>query len=75
MCQRLLPALEEGKRYPATEVLLANAIVRAKILHEEDEDPGEEAHDPGDADAPRVGADHAGGLRGVLGGVVLDRAR
>ena len=38
MCQRLLPAVEEGKRYPATEVLLANSIVRDKILHEEDED-------------------------------------
>lgn len=38
MCQRLLPAIEEGKRYPATEVLLANAIVKDKIVHEEDED-------------------------------------
>jgi twitching motility protein PilT len=38
MCQRLLPGVVEGKRYPATEVLLANSIVREKILHEEDED-------------------------------------
>jgi twitching motility protein PilT len=38
MCQRLLPAIEEGKRYPATEVLLANSVVRDKIIHEEDED-------------------------------------
>ena len=38
MCQRLLPAIEEGVRYPATEVLLANAIVKDKIIHEEDED-------------------------------------
>lgn len=38
MCQRLLPAIEEGKRYPATEVLLANAIVKDKIMNEEDED-------------------------------------
>jgi twitching motility protein PilT len=38
MCQRLLPAVEVGKRYPATEVLLANAIVRDKIINEEDDD-------------------------------------
>ena len=38
MCQRLLPGVEDGKRYPATEVLLSNSIVREKILHEEDED-------------------------------------
>ena len=38
MCQRLLPAIEEGKRYPATEVLLANSIVKDKIINEEDED-------------------------------------
>ena len=38
LCQRLLPGIEEGSRYPATEVLLANSIVRDKILHEEDED-------------------------------------
>lgn len=38
MCQRLLPAIEPGRRYPATEVLLRNSIVKDKILHEEDED-------------------------------------
>ncbi len=38
MCQRLLPGVEEGTRYPATEVLLNNSIVKDKILHEEDED-------------------------------------
>ena len=38
MCQRLIPAVEAGKRYPATEVLLANSIVKDKIIHEEDDD-------------------------------------
>lgn len=38
MSQRLLPAVEEGKRYPATEVLLANATAKDKIINEEDED-------------------------------------
>jgi twitching motility protein PilT len=38
MCQRLLPGVKEGTRYPATEVLLANSIVKQKILREEDED-------------------------------------
>jgi twitching motility protein PilT len=38
MVQRLLPGIEEGSRYPATEVLLNNSIVKEKILHEEDED-------------------------------------
>lgn len=38
MCQRLIPAVEEGVRYPATEVLLMNGTVRDKILREEDED-------------------------------------
>jgi len=38
MCQRLLPAIEEGMRYPATEVLLVNAVVKSKITREEDED-------------------------------------
>jgi twitching motility protein PilT len=38
MCQRLIPAVEVGKRYPATEVLLANSIVKDKIIHEEDDD-------------------------------------
>jgi twitching motility protein PilT len=41
MCQRLIPGLDEGVRYPATEVLLANSVVKDKIMHEEDEDlPG-----------------------------------
>ena len=38
MCQRLIPAIDEGKRFPATEVLLMNSIVKDKILHEEDDD-------------------------------------
>jgi twitching motility protein PilT len=38
MVQRLIPGIKEGSRYPATEVLLNNAIVKDKILHEEDED-------------------------------------
>jgi twitching motility protein PilT len=38
MVQRLLPGLEEGKRFPATEVLLCNSIVKEKIVHEEDGD-------------------------------------
>ena len=38
MCQRLIPGIEEGTRFPATEVLLSNSIVEDKILHEEDED-------------------------------------
>jgi twitching motility protein PilT len=38
LCQRLLPGIEQGTRFPATEVLLANSIVRDKISHEEDED-------------------------------------
>jgi twitching motility protein PilT len=38
MVQRLLPGLKEGSRYPATEVLLNNAIVEEKIVHEQDED-------------------------------------
>jgi twitching motility protein PilT len=38
MVQRLLPGSEPGTRYPATEVLLANAIVKEKILHEQDSD-------------------------------------
>lgn len=38
MCQRLLPGIEEGTRFPATEVLINNSIVKDKILHEEDED-------------------------------------
>ncbi len=38
MVQRLLPGIENGKRFPATEVLLNNSIVKEKILHEEDGD-------------------------------------
>jgi twitching motility protein PilT len=38
MVQRLLPGVKEGARYPATEVLLDNSIVKQKILREEDED-------------------------------------
>jgi twitching motility protein PilT len=38
MCQRLIPGIEDGRRYPATEVLLVNSIVKDRILHEEDED-------------------------------------
>jgi twitching motility protein PilT len=38
MCQRLVPGAEEGTRYPATEVLLNNAIVKEKISHELDEE-------------------------------------
>ena len=38
MVQRLIPGITEGSRFPATEVLLNNAIVKDKILHEEDED-------------------------------------
>ncbi|MCA9265746.1 MAG: PilT/PilU family type 4a pilus ATPase [Planctomycetales bacterium] len=38
MVQRLIPGVIEGSRYPATEVLLNNAIVRDRILNEEDQD-------------------------------------
>jgi twitching motility protein PilT len=38
MSQRLLPGIVDGRRYPATEVLLGNSLVRKKILDEEDED-------------------------------------
>ncbi len=38
MCQRLVPGVEEGSRFPATEVLLNNSTLQDKILHEEDED-------------------------------------
>jgi twitching motility protein PilT len=38
MVQRLLPGVQEGVRYPATEVLLVNSTVKEKILREEDED-------------------------------------
>lgn len=38
MCQRLVPGIKEGTRYPATEVLLNNAVVKDKIAREEDDD-------------------------------------
>ncbi len=38
MCQRLLPGIEENSRFPATEVLLNNSIVKEKIVREEDGD-------------------------------------
>jgi twitching motility protein PilT len=38
MCQRLLPGVTEGSRFPATEVLLANSVVKQKIMRGEDED-------------------------------------
>ncbi len=38
MCQKLLPGIETGTRYPATEVMLNNSIVKDKILHEQDQD-------------------------------------
>jgi len=38
MCQRLIPGVKEGSRYPGTEVLLSNSVAKDKILHEEDED-------------------------------------
>ena len=38
MVQRLLPGVKPGTRFPATEVLLCNSLVKEKILHEEDED-------------------------------------
>lgn len=38
MVQRLVPGTEPGQRFPATEVLLQNPIMRDKILREEDKD-------------------------------------
>jgi twitching motility protein PilT len=38
MCQRLIPGLKDGSRYPATEVLLSNSVAKEKILREEDDD-------------------------------------
>lgn len=38
LCQKLVPGIDEGSRYPATEVLLRNSTVRDKILHGEDVD-------------------------------------
>lgn len=38
MCQRLVPGAKPGSRYPATEVLLNNALVRERIINEQDSD-------------------------------------
>ncbi len=38
MSQRLLPGIEKNSRFPATEVLLGNSLVKKKIVDEEDED-------------------------------------
>ncbi len=38
MCQKLLPAIEQGARIPATEVLLSNSTVKDKIRRGEDDD-------------------------------------
>ncbi len=38
LCQRLLPGVEHGTYYPATEVLLRTPAVKDKILQEKDED-------------------------------------
>jgi len=37
LCQRLVPGVEEDTRYPATEVLLNNPMVKDKIVREEDD--------------------------------------
>ena len=37
-CQRLVPGIKENSRYPATEVLRNNPMVKDKIIREEDED-------------------------------------
>ncbi len=36
MCQRLVPGIEKGSRFPATEVLLNNTVVKDRIVREED---------------------------------------
>jgi twitching motility protein PilT len=38
MSQRLIPGVKPNSRYPATEVLLGNSLVKKKIVDEEDED-------------------------------------
>ena len=38
LCQRLLPGLDEGTRFPATEVLTNNSLVKEKIIHEKDDE-------------------------------------
>ncbi len=37
LCQRLVPGIDEDSRYPMTEVLLNNAMVKDKIVREEDD--------------------------------------
>lgn len=37
-CQKLLPGIDEGVLFPATEVLLRNAVVKEKIANEKDGD-------------------------------------
>lgn len=37
LCQRLVPGIAEGSRFPATEVLINNSVVKDKILREEDD--------------------------------------
>lgn len=38
LCQRLIPGIEQGKVYPASEVLINTPVVKDKIRNEEDED-------------------------------------
>jgi twitching motility protein PilT len=38
LCQKLLPGIQAGTRFPATEVLVRNTVVREKILHEKDDE-------------------------------------
>jgi twitching motility protein PilT len=38
MVQRLIPGIKEGSRYPATEVLLGNSVVKRKILEAQDDE-------------------------------------
>lgn len=38
MCQKLLPGIETGTQFPATEVLINNTVVKDKIVREEDQD-------------------------------------
>ena len=38
LCQRLVPGIDPGSRFPATEVLLNNSVVKEKIMREKDED-------------------------------------
>ncbi len=38
LCQRLIPGIEAGKVYPASEVLINSPVVKDKVRNEEDED-------------------------------------